>query len=165
MVSIGDRTIWSCVRDYWRLEIVAAPLQSDRRLISLRGRRRTTEAYTAPIVMDTAALERLSWTFQSAIAVVAGFQATGIRDCPSRYPTRQLLARCHGAFYELEIYGTAIDGNIESVELTLAVPATNGRSIVQLLDADIEVFAADLIDALEVMNGRCTHADGRSRPS
>jgi hypothetical protein len=165
MVAIGDRTIWSCVRDYWRLEIVAAPLQTDRKLISLAGRRRTTEAYSPPIVMDAAALERLSWTFQSAIAVATGFQATGIRDCVSRFPTRHLLARCHGAFYELEIHGTAVDGDIESVELALSVPKVGTRPVVHLIDADIEVFAADLIETLEVMKDHCTHTNGRRRPS
>jgi hypothetical protein len=165
MVGIADKTIWNCVRDYWRLEIVAAPLQSDRRLISLRGRRRTTEAYSSPLVMDTESLERLSWTFQSAIAVVTGFQATEIRDCRTRFPTRHLLARCHGAFYELEIHGTAVDGDIESVELALSVPKAGSRPLVQLIDADIEVFAADLVEALEVMQDRCAHVNGRRRPS
>ena len=165
MMAITEEAIWNCVRDYWRLEVIRAPVERDRRLASVRGRRRTTEAYGAPIVMDTTALERLSRSIQSAIAVATGFQATGIRDHRSRIPTRVLLARCYGVFYQLEIHGTAVAGDIESVELTLIVPATGNRPVVHLMDADIEVFAADLIEALEVMKGRRTHPDGRRYPS
>ena len=157
MVAMAEETVLSCVRDYWRLEVIRAPMQTDRRLASVRGRRRTTEAYGAPLVMDTTALERLSRSFQSAIAVATGFQAAGIREHRSRFPTRELLARCYGAFYQLEIRGTAVAGDIESVELALIVPTTGNRPVVHLIDADIEVFAADLMEALEVMKGRCTH--------
>lgn len=115
--------------------------------------------------MDHAAMERLNWSFQSAIAVIAGFQVTGIQDCQSRLPTRFVLARCFGAFYEIEIFGTIAAGHIESVELVVTVPATAGRPVVHLIDADIEVFAADLADTREVVRGRCNHTDGPSSPS
>jgi hypothetical protein len=115
--------------------------------------------------MDTAALERLNWTFQSARAVVAGFRLTGIRDHVSRFPTRELLARCNGAFYQLEIHATVAAGNIESVELELFVPLAGGRPIVHLIDADIEVFAADLTESLAAMNGRPANTNGRPEPS
>jgi hypothetical protein len=165
MVATADTTVWNCVRDYWRLEITAAPLQTERTLIGLRGRRITTEPYCPPIVMDLTALERLNWTFQAAIAVVAGFQVTGIRDHASRLPTRELLARCCGPFYQLEIHATVVRGAIESVELELIVPLAGGRPVVALIDADIEAFAADLDDALVAMNDRPTNANGRPRPS
>jgi hypothetical protein len=98
MVAIADETVWTCIRDYWRLEVVRAPLPACRLLVSLAGRRRTSETFGPPLVMDAAALARLSRSFQSAVAVAAGFQATGIRDHRSHFPTRELLARCLGAF-------------------------------------------------------------------
>jgi hypothetical protein len=165
MMATTDGTVWNCMRDYWRLEIAAAPLHTTRQLVALRGRRRTTEAYSPPVVMDAAALERLSWTFQSAIAVAAGFQLTGIRDHESRLPTRELLARCQGPFYQLEIHATVVTGNIESVELELFVPLVGGRPVVHLIDADIEVFAADLTEALAAMTGRSAKTNGRRAPS
>lgn len=165
MVAIVEEAIWNCVRDYWRLEVIRAPFERDRRLVSVRGRRRTTEAYGAPLVMDTTALERLTRSFQAAIAVATGFQATGIRDHRSRFPTRVQLARCYGAFCQLEIHGTAVAGDIESVELSLTVPKAGSRPVVHLIDADIEVFAADLVEALELMRSRGTHPDGRRYPS
>lgn len=159
MVTTRDGRIWDCVRDYWRLEITRAPLPAERLLVSLRGRRRTTEPYCRPVVLDGAVLERLNRGIQSAMAVIAGFQATGILDCRSTFPRRLVLARCYGPFYELEIIGTIVARDIESVELAVTVPAAAGRPVVHLIDADIELFAADFADASEKMNGRCLHVD------
>lgn len=152
MVSTLETSIWDRVRDYWRLEITRIPAQDDGLLVSLRGRRRTAEPYGVPVVMDRAALERIVWAFQSATAVIAGVWATGVRDCQSSSTTKLVLARCSGAFYEIEIICSVVAGYIESVELMVTVPAVGARPVVHLIDEDINVFAADLADAREEMN-------------
>lgn len=163
MATVTNEPVWSCRRDYWELEVVRVLLVPGRRLARIRARRRTTEALGPPLVVDHAALERLSWSFQSALAVVAGFRAVGVHDCPGRFPTRIHLARCAGALYELDIHGTAVASQVESVELVLTVPDAGSRPVVELIEADIEAFAADLVEMLQEMTGRSANANGRLR--
>ncbi len=163
MATITDEPVWSCRRDYWQLKVVHVLLLPGRQLASIRARRRTTEAFGPPLVVDRAALERLSWSFQSALAVVAGFRAVGVHDCPGRFPSRVHLARCAGAFYQLDIHGTAVASQVESVELVLTVPAAGSQPVVELIDGDIEAFAADLAEMLGAMAGWHAHANGRFR--
>ncbi len=152
MVTIAQQTVWTCRRDYWRLDVFETGTEDDGRLASLCGRRQNNDPFWAPVVMDVGALARFGASLLSAATVVAGFQVGGVSDCRNPVPTRLFLAKCCGAFYELEIHGVVRAGTLESAELLAVLPAAHRRPVVWMGDNDLELFCADIATALAAMD-------------
>lgn len=151
MVTITQERIWSCRRDRWRLDVFDTQTESEGRLVSIQGRQEIGRRFWSPVVMDVGALAHFGASLLSAVTVVAGFQAIGVSDSNCPPATRLHLAKCCGAFYELEIYGTVIGGRLKSAELRAVLPAAGRRPVIQVRDRDIEAICADLATALASM--------------
>ena len=111
-------------RDYWKLAMAAAEGAPSHVLI--QGRRRNTEGYWPGLQLPLSLFERLRRAVHQSCRVADAYPMTPVVAL-TWFPTRELLAVCHGPGYVLELAECYDGRGKRSLDIVISDPASGLR--------------------------------------
>jgi hypothetical protein len=149
-------------RDYWRIEIISGAPDGEPDLLTIAGRRRTTEPFWAPLGLPLNETGRLLAAVAKA-AALADRMADGRSGQAPLFPAHEVMAACRGPFYVIELAETTCRDDKASVLFTLLPIRGAIRPAVYLIDAELQDFLVDL-EKIAAFDSRRSpaHVDGRA---
>ena len=143
-MSSRNRTVLKAIyRDYWRLEITTVAPSGELELLTMAGRRRTTEQFWAPLGLPVNEAGRILAAVGRA-AVLAEQIADDRRRQAPMFPTHEVMAICRGPYYVIELAETTCHNDKASVLFTLLQTRGAIRPVLYLIDDELREFLADL---------------------
>lgn len=128
-------------RDYWRLELKSAA-HGEPELLTIAGRRRTTEAFWPPLELPANEINRVVSAVGHAAALAARIACQGCEQI-AVFPAHEVMAICRGPYYFIELAETTC-GNRPSVQVTFLQNSGAIRPALLLIDDELGDFEADL---------------------
>ncbi len=147
MKSYKRSTTASVRRDYWRLEL--KPADGEPELLTIAGRRRTTEAFWPPLELPASEINRVLAAVGHAAALTARIACRGCDQIPV-FPAHDVRAICRGPYYVIELAETTC-GDCPSVQVTFLQTRGAIRPAILLIDDELSDFAADLEEIAALM--------------
>lgn len=131
----------SACRDYWRIELQSTA-DGEPELLTIAGRRRTTEAFWPPLELPASEINRVLATVGHARTLAARIACQGCEQTPI-FPAHEVMAICRGPYYVIELAETTC-GDRPSVQVTFLQTRGAIRPALLLIDGELSDFAADL---------------------
>ena len=141
METCKNSSATSVRRDYWRLELKSAA-DSELELLTIAGRRRTTEAFWPPLELPTSEINRVLAAVGHAWALAARIACRSCEQIPV-FPAQEVMAICRGPYYVIELAETTCSDR-PSVQVTFLQTRGAIRPALLLIDDELGDFAADL---------------------
>ena len=129
-------------RDYWRLELKLAA-DGEPELLTIAGRRRTTEAFWPPLELPASEINRMLAAVGHAAALADSDRWPGLRTAFAVFPAHEVMAICRGPYYVIELAETTCSDR-PSVQVTFLQTRGAIRPALLLIDDELGDFSADL---------------------
>lgn len=143
-MSSRNRTVMKAIhRDYWRLEVTTGAPSGELELLTMAGRRRTTEPFWASLGLPVNEAGRILAAVGRA-AVLAEQIADGRNGQAPMFPSHEVMAICRGPYYVIELAETTCGEDKASALITLLQIRGAIRPVIYLMDDEVHNFLADL---------------------
>ena len=138
------RTVVKVVyRDYWRLEMTSGAPSGEPDLLTMAGRRRTTEPFWAPLGLPVHETGRILAAVAKAAALADRIANDRSGQAPL-FPAHEVMAICRGPYYVIEVAETTCGDDKASVLFTLLQIRGAIRPVIYLIKDELHDFLADL---------------------
>ena len=131
----------SACRDYWRIELQSTA-DGEPELLTIAGRRRTTEAFWPPLELPVSEINRMLAAVGHAAALAERIAGQACEQAPV-FPALEVMAICRGPYYVIELAETTCSDR-PSVQVTFLQTRGAIRPALLLIDDELGDFAADL---------------------